>query len=311
MGIGLEAAVPLGYSLVLRAATDIGGRALAIKGPVPQAHGLRPERQSVDIDVLVAPADRDRLRDGLIDLGWSRLIGAAEAPVFEPHSICLGNETWPVHVDLHHRFPGFLADADTVFDALWADRCEITVAEQPLAATGLAGSTLILALHALRQTSSPSMLAELDAAAAHWNEHGTEADRARLKDLAEVTGAAALAAPFLARIGVEVAVPDDPATRAALEEWRIRNELGADTGMGWFLLLLRSSPLKWPGLLWRALMANESVLRDYGMAADGSGVWGARWKRLSRAARTAPQLGRLAWRERRSLDVLQRWRGSR
>ncbi|GAA4816232.1 nucleotidyltransferase family protein [Nocardioides caeni] len=306
--LALDAAVPLGYTLILRAATDLGGRALAIKGPVPQAHGLRPDRQSVDIDVLVAPDDRDRVRDRLVELGWSRQVGATEAPVFEPHSIALSHPAWPCHLDLHHRFPGFLADADTVFDALWDERTEITVAGQPVAATGIAGSTLILALHALRQTGSPAMRAELDAAAEHWAAHGTDADRAVLRTLAEVTGAAALAAPFLARIGVVVDVPDDPATRAALEEWRIRNEVGADTGLGWFLLLARASPLRWPGLLWRALMANESVLRDYGMAADGSGAWAARWRRLRRVARTAPGTARLMWHERRSLSVLQRWR---
>ncbi len=55
--LDLDEGVPLGYALVARLAADHGIRALAIKGPTLSALGLRPPRQSLDVDVLVDPVE--------------------------------------------------------------------------------------------------------------------------------------------------------------------------------------------------------------------------------------------------------------
>ena len=110
-----EEAVPLLHTLVARAAADLGLRVLAIKGPVVALQGMRAPRASADLDVLVHPRDLGPLVDGLVALGWRRAVEGTYASIMPPHSTNLLSDLWPVAMDVHHYFPGFLADAGEVF----------------------------------------------------------------------------------------------------------------------------------------------------------------------------------------------------
>ena len=91
VGTGLrlraEEAVPLLHALIARAADDLGVRVLAIKGPVVALQGLREQRTSADVDVLVHPRDLEPLVDGLVALGWRRV---GEGTYASDHAPALG-----------------------------------------------------------------------------------------------------------------------------------------------------------------------------------------------------------------------------
>lgn len=286
-------AVVLGYAMVDRLARTAGARCLAIKGPVPAAHGLRDPSTSVDVDVLVAPAEEPVLLRHLRGLGWTPEDSELNGRLLAPHSATLAHPQWPITIDLHHRFPGFLADPATVFESLWDERSEIHVAEQSIIATGRDGATLIAALHALREPDnhqSEPQLARLASARA-----ADDDQNASLVELARATGAIDSAAPFLARLGIRSeGEPRDP---AALAEWRVRTEFGHVRGIGW-VRRLREAPLsRWPAIVWRALVTdNETTLRRHGMRPDGSGRVIAHVRRLASVVSDVPHLIRvLVW----------------
>ena len=86
--------MPLGYALVARLAEDVGVRLLAIKGPVLALQGLRAERTSVDIDVLVEPAGLVASTAALEPIGLARRAASTARPGIVPrHSV-------------NHRHPG-------------------------------------------------------------------------------------------------------------------------------------------------------------------------------------------------------------
>ena len=115
MGSGLrlraEEAVPLAHALIARLADDLGLRALAIKGPAVALQGLREPRTSADVDVLVHPRDLEPLVEGVVALGWRRQVAGTYASIMPPHSVNLLSDRWPIGIDVHHYYPGFLADA--------------------------------------------------------------------------------------------------------------------------------------------------------------------------------------------------------
>lgn len=280
-------AVVLGYAMVDRLARTVGARCLAIKGPVPAAHGLRDPSTSVDVDVLVAPAEAPVLLRHLRGLGWTPEDSELNGRLLAPHSATLAHPQWPITIDLHHRFPGFLADPATVFEHLWVERSQIAVAEQSIIATGRDGATLIAALHALREPGnhqSEPQLAHLALARAADTDH-----HASLVELARGTGAIDSAASFLARIGIRV--EGEPQNKAALAEWRVRTEFGHVRGIGW-VRRLREAPFPgWPAIVWRALITdNEATLRRHGMRHDGSRRVRAHVRRIASVVADVPPL---------------------
>ena len=148
--LALAEAVPLAHALVARAARDHDVRVLFIKGPVAAEQGLRPRRPSVDVDVLVDPMRRGLLAAVLDDLGWVDENPYLSPTVLPQHSLTHRHHSWPCELDLHDRFPGFFADPQAVFEALWARRTTVRVAGQDIPAPDRAGHALVLALHSLR-----------------------------------------------------------------------------------------------------------------------------------------------------------------
>lgn len=282
-------AVPLGYVLVHRVAEDIGARALAIKGPVPGSYGLRTGHTSTDVDVLIAPADFQRFVSSLEYLGWTPIDDGGEGRAFRRHSITLKHDRWPVTIDAHERFPGFLRDAGEVFEALWKERGAPNIARHPIASTGPHGSALIMALHALRDPDRPASKSEIEQLAAVV---GARSNGHVLASLAAETGAFQTASPFLQRIGCEI--PDvPPALAAALDEWQRRQAIDRVRGIGWIRELQSAPWQRRAGIMWRAVITNnEATLRRYGMTNDGRRRTRAHLSRIRLLVRDAPHFAR-------------------
>lgn len=290
-------AVPLGYALVGELARDAGIRALAIKGPVPAHHGLREDRQSVDVDVLVEPLEFRPLLEAIEALGWEQKTYGGAPPLFEPHSVTLVHPQWPSEIDLHNRFPGFLAPATDVFEALWRERTTITLAGRELAATGLLGSVLILGLHSLRAPHVHRHASEL--AVLVERVRARRIDSAALVMLTIETGSTHTLEPLLDAI--DAAAPEVPVVdQAALATWELRRDQGDAFGVAWIEHLRRTALWRWPVLVVPMLLGDEGRLRvRFPHAPAGRrGLWLARWWRLRAAVRDLPKAVRLARRHR-------------
>jgi Uncharacterised nucleotidyltransferase len=287
--LALVEAVPLAHALVARAAADHDVRVLFIKGPVATEQGLRPVRQSVDVDVLVDPMRRGLLAGMLDALGWVDENPYLSPTVLPQHSLTHRHESWPCELDLHDRFPGFFADPQAVFEALWARRTTVRVAGQDVPAPDRAGHSLILALHSLRDPQQSWRQVDL-----HDLEQRLDGglDAAELRDLAGLAhglGAADTAAPFLRAVGAPPVGLGSTAP-ADLRAWRLRTEPSDTTAVSW-IEELRHLPLRrWPRYLWYAAVLSEQELRlvQPGLPPGRLALLGARLRRLGRGLAALP-----------------------
>lgn len=290
--LDLSEGVELSYALIARIADDVGARALAIKGRVNEAHRLRRPRASADADVLVEPGGLDRIVDALMDVGWRKVPTPTVPPAFGYHSVTLDHPQWPCELDLHDRFPGFLADPAEVFDVLWTERTFVTAASVAIPATGLYGSALVMALHALRTPSDQRNGLELAGLVERLESR--KIDPHRLLTLAEATGSVATARPFLESLGLRLSPIDEH--DSGWQQWELRRSVGQTRNVGWLVALRRTPPWRWPELAVTVLLSTEPMLRRYYPEAPpgARGLWLARWWRLKRGIRDLPQAVRAA-----------------
>lgn len=281
----LESAVPLGYVLVLRAAAGVGVRALAIKGPVLRAQGLREATVSVDVDILVDPATVSTLVAELERLGW-RDVGDYGTPRIVPyHSVNHRHPLWPCEIDLHHWFPGFLADPAVTFDVLWSRRTTLRVAHVDVDATDPTGSVAIAALHYLRDRHKIEPLAALiDVVRREWGDD----QLADLAHLAAATGAADTLRPFLDEVGAP-RVPGSRSLAVPLSDWQMRSQARTTEVLPWLVGLTRTPWWRRPAFVWHALW-RPGPLGQADPPGHATRGWLARsrWHRLVRAARALP-----------------------
>ena len=107
--------------------TQCGIRALLIKGESLSHHGLRLQRASADVDILIEPTRFDEACLRIEAANWrARPIPLINSRVSE-HSRTYLHDEWPCDLDLHRHFPGFLAEPATVFDELWKRRTPLTL----------------------------------------------------------------------------------------------------------------------------------------------------------------------------------------
>ncbi|TCJ30227.1 nucleotidyltransferase family protein [Nocardioides jejuensis] len=273
--------------LVDRVAADAGVRVLLVKGVAASHHGLREPRRSSDVDVLVEPGAFAELVSSLVGLGWARVDEGVPTVAPSWETTTLRHEVWPIELDLHGSFPGILAPAGTAFDALWAERSSIPLAGQAVAATGWAGTALILGLHALRGRTE-ALAPEL--AQLLVRVQGADAERrGALVALAEALGADSTAAEVVEAAGGQPG-PIRPEHERASRDWRMLHGEGSSVGVAWLMQFRRTPFWGWPMLVFRALMGgSEAALRyRYPEAPAGRlGLWRARWWRLKE---TLPQL---------------------
>lgn len=283
----LRAAVPLATALVVHRAESLGVRALVIKGISAEVHGLRQPRVSADVDVLVDPAGYDTLLDSLAQLGWRPRPMYSVSANLDPHSESLIHESWPCDIDLHRRFPGFLATPQTAFDALWDGRDFTGVAKVMVPIPGLAGALQVAALHSLRTVDgSVRMRTELEQVEQVITEL-TPAQQQELVDLSLATGAAGPLVDTFARGGIHVTVPDTPELRA----WNARR-LAGPVFAGNLVAGMRGRSMRARmQLLWLALWPTADELRAVNPALPDStaALMGARLRRWGRGVMQLPQ----------------------
>lgn len=287
-GLRNDEAVSLATALVDHLARSAEVRALAIKGPAAASQGLRGQWMSVDVDVLVEPSKIGLLSTAMEGRGWS-LAGFEDTPGIIPrHSHTFTHPLWACEVDLHHWFPGMLADAGEVFDVLWSRRTTVPIAHRDVLTGDVVVNAAICALNDLRSDASARSprLGELAKVCRAWSPEQV----LELATLAADIGAGRTLRPFLDDLGAPRVEP----TRAEvvpLSDWELLAHAETAEVLPWLVGLAREPWHRKPVFLWRAIWLHDDRFRawDPSIPADSRlGPTRARWQRLRRALRALP-----------------------
>lgn len=190
-----------------------GLQVLLLKGPVTGTRlypGSPGARNYCDIDLLVAPADFDRAQQVLARAGYE-----SGAPGVRPSEIDDREVKWyypgkaRLPIDLH-RSLSWVGDSPALWNRLWSDRVSMSVQGTEVQIPDIAGTALILALHASLGGSTQKSHRDLARAVvmfddAHWRraiETARECDA--LRGFALGLDAVREARPLLARFDVPV-----------------------------------------------------------------------------------------------------------
>jgi hypothetical protein len=297
--LNLAEAIPLLHGLVDEVARALGVRVLFIKGPILTAQGLRSTHQSVDVDVLVDPERLSDLQQGLERLGWAVRVPSTSAQVLPLHSATYAHPVWPCEVDVHDRFPGFLAEPQATFEALWAHRTSATVAGREVPCLEPVAHFAIACLHVLRDLGSPGKRDELDRLVEVAKAMFDTDQRSRLGVLTARTDSLGTLRPVLEVLGL----PNLASTTTVgdLTDWRVRASSPGVRSVGWVAQLGRTPLRRWPATLVHALLLTEAEIRDAQPHA-ARGRWGllrARLRRLGLGLRDVPRACMIIRRARR------------
>ena len=311
--LDLGEAVALLHPLVARMAECSDIRTLLIKGPIAARQRLRPDWPSVDVDVLVDPSRFEDMQQLLRDNGWRIEVPCTGPHLMPFHSKAYRHDNWPCEIDVHDRFPGFFADPQDVFEALWARRTSSTIAGRDVPCPDLLGNAAIVALHALREPSYERSQRDLAFMTETLNDRFDDTQKRELAALAVATGAADTLRPFLNAVGAPRL--EDTSTRAEdLQAWQIRTSSTGVRSVS-YLYQLRRTPLRrLVPFLWHALVLTEGEIRTAQPAA-APGAWGlfkARLRRLRWGLGHIPRAVRIVWqgeRGRLHVDQARRLRG--
>lgn len=262
---------------------------LAIKGPVLQEHGLRARHASIDVDVLVEPRQHEALVTALMEVGWASLVESTTATIGGTHSKPLVHVSWPVEIDVHHRFPGFLAEPEVVFETLWESRSSMRLAGAEVTCTDRAASAAVAALHCLRRPDRSA--GQLDDLCRRVAASFDESERERLRHLANATGSSASLRHFLARVDVVV---DDRSVGVVWDEWQLLTRSGGQHTVAWMHELARTPWRRRPALLRRALLLSEPEIRHLysDLPAGRRGLLLGRFRRLRVGLKSLPRAAR-------------------
>lgn len=192
MELHSQESVLLSAALVSKVAAEAAVRILLIKGPAAVQVGSRRIGDSSDLDLLVEPGGNQRIVRGLSERGWKERANTDEDghPI---HSLTMFHDNWPTDIDIHFSYPGFDTEIDEYFAVLWEHRQQFIMASKTVIGLDLTCSTMIQALHALREPTVAKNIAELDflireAKKPRWDE---------IYKVAKDTGALAALKPYL------------------------------------------------------------------------------------------------------------------
>lgn len=278
-------AVPLAAASVLRVATNAEVRALMVKGEVLTQQGLRGAHASVDVDVLVDPSDGARYLGLLDELGWHPIAADTAASILGAHATTLQHEYWPISIDVHHRFPGFLADPQSVFDILWERHVMAQIAGVDVAVPDRITHAALTALHYLRDPASGRAVFGLPDLVERVGETFSDTDLVELATVASDTGSVQTLHTFLEAVEAP-ALGSGSSDPEALASWRLRTELGRATSRA---VGIGRQPLRsWPAALWHAIMLDDEEIAIHHQA-PGETLTQARWRRFRRGAHQFPK----------------------
>lgn len=283
----LAEAVDLGHAWVQHLAEATGTRILFLKGPALQRHGLRSERTSSDVDVLVEPTRFAELCGDLEKNGWVERKPGIVGRYSQPHARSFARAGWPCDVDMHTRFPGFLKAPDEVFEVLWARRTYLVFAGQPCPVPDRMSSVLILALHSLRSGHGQSRHANELSFLTSVRFAATDLDD--LYALSNETGSNRTLSTVLHHLGLPV-----PAEREAspeLRQWRERIDSGYVGVYPWLLAFRHAPSTARPQLIAQSIWpARVELLRSHPEVVDTvPGRLKGRIARWGRGIRSLPQ----------------------
>lgn len=297
----LDEADELAAAWVCALAERRGIRAVLIKGPALHLHGLREERVSADVDLLVEPSRFEELCEAIAESGWTKRPGGLISELTTLHSVTFLHDGWPCDLDVHNFFPGFLADPADVFEALWRHRWTLQLAHRDCLALDKVAGALVLGLHSLRgATIQPRHLDELEQLV---RTPFTDEERADLGVLARETGCVATLETVLPRLGVAVEPSAAELASPDLRDWRERVTAGSHGSYFWMLALRRARWTQRPRILWRAVWPTRpDLLVARPETVDTlRGRTRARLARWGRGIRSAPAGVRAVWTHRRRL----------
>lgn len=276
--------VPLLLALVSRVTEDNGIRALLIKGPMLEMQGLRPPRQSGDVDVWCDPARAGDLGQLLEGLGWRPLNAHPGSPeVIRRHSVTYAHSRWSCCIDFHVRFPGFYASDEQVFESLWERRTSVTIAAQPVTCCDLLGAAAIWALHELRTRGYQSSEMSLDFLTEVLSSKLDDHSRREFAELTLATGSTDTLATVIDRIGAPP-LGRGLTSSANLADWDLRHKIVP--GVPWLIEFRRRPLHHWPLIVWRILTVDaEAILSgdpgiNRGVLAKGRLVARRGWSAL-------------------------------
>lgn len=296
--ISTSEAIPLAYALCARLAEDLGVRILAIKGPILAHHGLRDPKVSADVDMLLHPDDLDAYSAAMDDIGWAPASVGDVPKILANHSVDLLNEHWPIGIDLHFYFPGFLAPAGEVFEELWGRRETLTFAGHDVFVTDLSSSAAVAALHHLRAFYRPANQSAfsrlVEKSRTVFSDAGAAED---LVACAQATGSVRSLEPFFDELGL-AAEPTHAAENTEYDTWMRGTTAHPDLAL--WQTLRELPPWKWPGFLWYLVMLRPDELRaHHGDRTHTTPLWRLRVQRWQRILSRVPGMLRHELRRRR------------
>ena len=251
---------PLVHVVCERVAQESRSRALAIKGPVVALQGLRAPRTSADVDVLVHPDDLDRFVDAMRAAGWHDAVETTAPRLVRSHSVNLLHDHWPVGIDVHHHFPGFLAADGEVFEALWERRARVELAGVAVNAADPVGMVAVVGLHLLRDDADGEGAGITDLVERAGRVLGDD-DRGALLELAVRTDAVVPLRPLLLRLGLDRARTIESAHPQQLAQWFDR--AAAPPGTVWGRQLSQTPWWRWPHVVWHSVRLTDAEIAAY------------------------------------------------
>lgn len=247
----LEEAVPLGTVMLQRLLEAAGIRSLVIKGPAFVELGVRQPSRSNDIDLMIAPGDRQRATAVLAGAGWG-IISHWFPPALDDviYSTTFSHTQFPATLDLHHHFTGLLAD--DAFEVLWRDREAVQVARQSVATPRREHALVVEGLNAIKMLAHDRR-AE---AARRVVDSAAPIELGAVEAAALALGARHTAAPLISALGGPDSSEPPP---AGYDDWVERG--ARNSGRDLIRDVLRRSPGHAPRVVWEQLTLDPKVAR--------------------------------------------------
>lgn len=248
----LAESVSLAAAHVQRLLRDDGVRSLLIKGPAFTMLGIRPERVSNDVDILIPPDDVERATAAMVAAGWTKMsVDFPRQLDSVAYSTTLRHPYYMSSVDMHHTFSG-IGPGGRPFERLWATRTTVSLAHVSVDVPSFEHSLVIEALNIFKSTRPEEWASQ--AALVIEGAHAAEASG--VASAARDVGADWTAAPLVRALGGEVA--NHPLT---LRERHWQWSAGRAYSIRVASYCLVAAPHRLPRVLWHVTMLNDESAR--------------------------------------------------
>jgi len=269
VAVPLDMRLRFGRAAVQVMADRVGADILHIKGDAVDP-SLRSHRVGTDVDILVRPADVDRLDRAIREEGW-RLYSTFTMGSPFGHAQTYLHESWG-YLDLHRSFPGIRLDPASAFELLGRDGGVIDEVGVSCRVPGIDAQAVILLLNAARDVGGgPADVERL------WNDASPD-DREKRSRLAD---------DLRARVALAAATGDLEHYRGEPEYtlWKAISEGGPRSAEWWGRVRAASTLREAVALVFRAPWVNvERLTHELGRTPTRTEVMREFFRRQRRAA---------------------------